>query len=359
MDMAHRFLCGILGLHLVLVPGSSLHGQQTPGTVSLVIEQDYGEARTFKLPLERLARQALAGAGLQVSTTASDALVIRLHGIPGVRHDTAAVAHYVEATVEGEVLARGPGVRETFRGEQGPVSSFVTPTMQVRPEDAPFAGALSRSNFVPVLGRVIAAWGVRPASIHLAILQDPEELYQQSAVRALGELKDPAATAPLIEKLKRTDRFRPGLQLALVEAMEAIGDRRAVEPLIAVLTDLHGWDKAREASVRALAHLGDRRATLPLANALKSTAGWTFQRELLKALESLGDKRAIGPLATQLASRGNRPKAYDSTLESLEQGYDKDLADLLGKLSGQDFGLDGARWVAWWNQNQKALSAGP
>lgn len=333
---------------------------EAPRSVCLLVEQDFGEAKGLTLPLERLAKEAMAGAGLKSAPagTAAESLVIRLHGTPGVRYDTSSRAHYVDASVDGEILAQGPETqpRITFHGEHGPVSSFVTATMQIRPEDAPFAGALSDSDFLEALGRVItSAWGGRPSSIYLEVLKDPEEIYQQAAVRALGGLKDPATSGRLLELLRRTGPYKPGLQLALVEALGTIGDAGAVDALTALVVDPKIWEKTREASARILGRLGNRRASLPLAGALKSTLGWTFQQEIFKALANLGDKRAIGPLAAQLAERNKRKPAFDATLESLEKGYDTDLANALRKLSGEDFGLDGDRWAEWWRLNQKSL----
>jgi len=361
--MLKRLLSFHWAIELALASTLALWGQtQTP--IALVIEQEFGEAKAVALPVERLAKEALTGAGLKVvpAGSAPETLVIRLHGTPHKGYDAQNIAHYFGATIDGEILAqgRGAGAKAAFHGEHRPPSAFVTPTMLTRPEDAPFASTFADSTFVTALGRLITtAWEGKLASVFLEVMKDPEELYQRAAIRALRDLKDPATVPPLLEKLKRSDRYKPGLQLDLVEALGAIGDPGSVDALITVVADTSLWDKTREASARALGKLGDRRGALPLAKALNRNLGWNFQQEIFKALEAFGDKRAIGPLATQLAERNKRLPAFDPTLEYVEKAYDEDLVKTLRKLSGQDFGPDGARWVAWWKQNERTLSQGP
>lgn len=359
-------------LFLILQPGtpSPRAWAQSPRTVRVAVEQAFGEAKTFRLPLDRLASEALAGAGLKVpapGAIAADTLTIRLHGVPHKAYDAQNIAHYIGATVDGEILAQGPSVVQlTFLGEHLPASMFVSPTMLIHPEDAPFMAALESSTFLGSLSRVIAStWGARPSTVLLSILNDPDEACQRAAVRALGEFKDPAVAPKLLEWLKRPGMVhKPGLQLALIEALGTIGeaspgDASAGNALVAVVSDPKVYEKAREAAAKLLGNLKYRPATLPLANALNIYLGWNFQHEIFQALVSIGDGRAIGPLATQLAARSKRTPSYDATLESIEQSYDRDLAGTLRKLSGQDFGTDGPRWLQWWQQHQKDFPSPP
>ena len=328
----------------------------TPQAVRLVIEQEYGEAKEFSLPLERLAKEALAGLGLETTSNASETLLIRLRGTPYKRYDVFNIAHYVGAAIQGDILVLGnpANPQSTFQREHDPMGVYVTKTMYTHPEDAPFTRALVDSDFLPALSRVmVTAWGGSPTAVLLGVLKDPDDLYQESAARALGELKDPAAAGRLLELLKLpSTKNRAGLQGALVEALGSIKDAASVDTLLALLTDPKMWEKTRELAAKALGKIGDRRAAVPLATVLDKYSDWHFREEIFIALVTLGDRRAIGPLALQLVERNKRKPSYDAILESLEQDYDKKIADTLQKLSGQDFGTDGGRWVAWWKQNQ-------
>jgi HEAT repeat protein len=226
--------------------------------------------------------------------------------------------------------------------------------MYIHPEDAPFTRALVDSDFFTALSRVMtAAWGQSPAAVLLGVLKDPDDLYQEMAARALGELKDPTTAGPLLELLKLpSTRNKAALQLELIKALGEIRDTASVDTLLALLKDPKLWETARGYAAKALGQIGDRWAAVPLTMVLDYYLDWHFQDEVFKALVTLGDRQAIGPLAQQLAERNKRTPLLDKTLESLEQGYDKKIADTLQKLSGQNFGTDGARWVAWWKQNQ-------
>jgi hypothetical protein len=341
---------------LLLAAASAPLASATPQAVRLVIEQEYGEAKEFSLPLERLAKEALAGVGLETASNASETLLIRLRGTPYKGYDVHNIAHYIGAAIEGEILVQGnpANPQSVFQGERNPTNVFVTATMYIHPEDAPFTRALVDSDFFTALSRVVvAAWGGSPTAALLGVLKDPDDLYQQAAARALGELKDPAAAGRLLEVLKLpSTRNRAGLQWALVEALGSIRDAASADTLLALLTDPKAGEKTRELAAKALGKIGDRRAAVPLATVLDKDLDWHFQEEIFTALIALGDRRAIGPLALQLVERNKRKPMWNKTLESFEQDYDKRIADTLRKLSGQDFGLDGSRWVAWWKQNQ-------
>jgi HEAT repeat protein len=80
-------------------------------------------------------------------------------------------------------------------------------------------------------------------------------------------------------------------------ALGQLGDKRAVEPLIAALGDQEQtvWQSA----ARALGQLGDKRAIEPLRAALKAKDG-RMRSSAADALAVLGDERAVGPLLGRL-----------------------------------------------------------
>ncbi|HEY3376172.1 MAG TPA: HEAT repeat domain-containing protein [Armatimonadota bacterium] len=129
----------------------------------------------------------------------------------------------------------------------------------------------------------------RMLSEGLARWQSPE------AVGVLcGLLHDPALTA--------SDAYSPCPRIQAARSLAALGDVRAVEPLIAALDD--GPLVCRQAMAEALGHLKDRRAVPPLITALERFSG---------------DARHTAAVA-------------------------------LTTLTGQTLGDDPAKWRAWWQQ---------
>ncbi|MHC4566474.1 MAG: HEAT repeat domain-containing protein [Planctomycetota bacterium] len=89
------------------------------------------------------------------------------------------------------------------------------------------------------------------------------------AIRALGEIGDPAAVELLIAIMKDKSERRDPRNVAAT-ALGKIGDNRAVEPLITVLKDESEEKRLRTKSAEALGLIGDPRAVEPLTAVLES-----------------------------------------------------------------------------------------
>jgi HEAT repeat protein len=135
-------------------------------------------------------------------------------------------------------------------------------------------------------------------------LNDPEENVRGAAITALGELKNPRAVEALIAMLPDS-----------VEALLAIGDNRAVEPLIAQLRnerlkrDNYLRIRVRRRIIEALGDFADARAVHVLVESLddwegeglrttefESTGGGVFPsvcHYAAKALDKIGTPQAI------------------------------------------------------------------
>lgn len=128
-----------------------------------------------------------------------------------------------------------------------------------------------------------------------AALRSPDYWVREAAASALGEIGDRRAAEPLVGVL--TDR---GEQLRVrgtaAEALGKIGDPLAVEPLLAALVvaptdpgDSYPWDEdeeMRKASASALGHIGDP-AVGPLIDAVR---GWNRLERMrsVAAFDALG-----------------------------------------------------------------------
>jgi len=126
-----------------------------------------------------------------------------------------------------------------------------------------------------------------PTLIRLA--QSPVWEAREWAVQALGRLKAKDAVELIIARLAdEKGRVREAAAFAL----GAIGDARAVEPLLAAAGG-EGYERANAA--KALGMLGDARAVPVLIQCLVGK-GSGARREVAWALGRLGDKSAVEPL---------------------------------------------------------------
>lgn len=204
---------------------------------------------------------------------------------------------------------------------------------------------------------------------------------QVSIISILGSIKDPSSIEPLIEAMKRepsqgATEFEKSnvasIRTAAVSALSAIG-APTVETLIKILGDKSQSEIARVNSASILGAIGDRRAVTPLILALKNenksvrataaTALGVLKDiraldpliETLKdtdlvvrtnAAESLGlfaDKRATQPLINLIMDKNEREKTRTVAIDSL--GLIKDTASLeiLVKILIDEYEKDGIR----------------
>ena len=142
-------------------------------------------------------------------------------------------------------------------------------------------------------------------------LQDDQYRVWWQAERTLLGLSDPAAVPSLLAGLAI-----PGCRVRAVVArmLGALGDRRAVEPLIALLKTGECGDvrfNVRAEAAKALGQLGDARAVEPLMASLADDDGAT-RTSALEALGRLGDQRAVEPLLAELEPLRRAPTVSGS-----------------------------------------------
>ena len=118
------------------------------------------------------------------------------------------------------------------------------------------------------------------------------------------------------------------VRAAAAKALGAVGDRRALEPLLGAFRDAPFVDAAAAA---ALGRLGDPRVVEPLISVLQSGQHGAFRAGAAEALGRLGDPRALEPLIAgvndqdALVAQGSvealgafrDPRAVDSLVQAL------------------------------------------
>jgi HEAT repeat protein len=183
----------------------------------------------------------------------------------------------------------------------------------------------------------------RPADLDVAPLQellhDRQSPRGQSQAALLlvqsGAAGAEAAVRAGLKAPQEADTF-----LALAGAVRLCRDTRFTPELLAALSV--NRPSVRQAAAEALAVLADADLVRRLAAAAADdSADLAARQAALWALGRCGHKQAAPALLARLAGGP----------ESLRRA----AADALADLSGQDYGLDAARWRAWWGRH-KGLS---
>jgi len=246
--------------------------------------------------------------------------------------------------------------------------------------------------------REIQAIGAN-AGPYLAEALDDKSLTTESRkliCELLGELRVKEGVAPLIYNLKnKTETIRA----AACKSLGMIKDPQAIDPLIGMLSDENSW--AREEAIYALMEfdiktppaiadlLRDQKDTVRLAaikflnkkldpstakaigEALAKDKSDNVRAIAAKTLGELKDKAAVDILmevvtedtysaarqeaAVALGKIGDQ-KAISSLIKALKDDY-KDIqlsaAQSLKNITGQDFGRDYEKWVAWFEEQSR------
>lgn len=182
--------------------------------------------------------------------------------------------------------------------------------------------------------------------VFVAALKDVERggAYFEAAVRSarmLGELGLKKQTPVLVETLKRAlaaprqDR-NTWLERSVIQALETLGDRRAVPVLIRALdADPSQVDfYVNRLAARALGRMGDRRAVKPLVDSLGATAhGLLLFEESRRALCRIGPP-ALDGLLSAAAKRDRRGQPERNAAAAARVIADIGLPRTTAKLAG-------------------------
>lgn len=178
----------------------------------------------------------------------------------------------------------------------------------------PLVALLKRERNVRVREAVVGSLGMiggAPAKAALVrATEDSSPRVLLRAVDALREVKDPRAFEALTGALGRLQSPGPSpagaaaaqddpaasperVHKAILEALAAGGDPRAVDTLVASLG--HKSPQVRESAAQALGALRHARALQPLLAALKDESSWVREKSAV-ALGKVGDPKAVVPL---------------------------------------------------------------
>ncbi|HYC30683.1 MAG TPA: HEAT repeat domain-containing protein, partial [Gemmatimonadales bacterium] len=205
-------------------------------------------------PAERLAA---LNAGVDGAERQAAILAALEDEAPAVRERAIRLAaRYVEPAVLAELVAdEGNAVRRnaaiTALERQGP---YAVPHLQVMLGHAQIDVVMFALQVLSRIGDPAAARAIMPLARHADLN------VAQSAIQALGQLRSDEAVPGLLELL----RGELWLQLAAIDALGAIGDPRAVGPLVELVPD----SIVAEPALQALQRLAAPESLGPLLNRL-------------------------------------------------------------------------------------------
>lgn len=154
------------------------------------------------------------------------------------------------------------------------------------------------------LSPLVAAQQQRVADLDpwLTQLESASCAQRARAARVLGKLGNRRAVEPLIAALADEDYQ---VRRAAVRSLAKLRDPRAVVPLIALLEDKE--HEVRQEAVFAVGELGDRRAVGPLLAALSHSS---LRLAIVQVLGNLGGKRAVVSLLRTLDAPDGTVRLY-------------------------------------------------
>lgn len=204
-------------------------------------------------------------------------------------------------------------VREQAAVEMAALGQGAVPLLLLA-EDKSWGGTSRGDVFVEALLRM----GKPAVPALVEGLAEPDKRIRIRAITALGRIRDKRAVDPLIHCL---DDSETAVKCAAVWALTPLADHRAADRLLRL------WDEGecrRQVAV-ALGAIGDKRAVQPVMVALKecadsaqSTGNWNrsafTMRSYASALGELGDSRAIPLLKDLLECGPQRTKVGESYL---------------------------------------------
>lgn len=189
-------------------------------------------------------------------------------------------------------------------------------------------------------GPVLPSASATPSSVPTTV---PTATFTPAPTATAAPTSTPTATIPPTSTPRPTNTPRPP-----TSGGGAPVRIPTMSPQVAALVDqlLHGDEATRRAAAEQLARMGPQAAAaMPALIQALSDPNQDVRALVAQAL------RAFGPQAS-----GAVP-ALIQALATSSGSADEAIAATLRTITGQDFGLDAARWQQWWQQQQATIAA--
>ena len=307
-------------------------------TAEIVIAQSFGESTEVPFHIEEIAKRFLGYAGLKLQAHVADQpdVVLQIE----IRGETLHASYqdhgllYTGAALSGTISFKTSGGfvnQETFEGKVNPPYMMLfgssDPPPPKTPSSAPWRAVFNEpgSFCVKFVDIIYSFFG---STALIAALGDRDIDMVQSGREKLAKIKDPDTVAPLLAILS-TEQISRAAGNAIYVLAE-MKDPRTVEPLIAALREEYS-----EQVAKYLDSMKNNHAEIETSS---------IRRAAAEALGKLDDPRAVEPLITAMQDR-------DYFLHYV-------AAESLQKITGQNFGIDQEKWLAWWEKNKATYLAG-
>jgi len=180
-------------------------------------------------------------------------------------------------------------VRSIFLPRKSSIESGITPVNRFAVMDSESVGRVD--DVLPPMNDLSALF---------AQLKSPEADTARDAAIELGRTGDRTALEPLLEVLNNAHGFfHPLVRAAAARSLGQIKDCRATDALIAATAD--GTAEISEEAAIALGAIGEERAVDPLMNIVANKTGYYLQPVRRAAIVSLGDFRSAKVASLLLA----------------------------------------------------------
>ena len=199
------------------------------------------------------------------------------------------------------------------------------------------------SNLI-MFGKCVADADFTEPHLREEIINELWPLYQtaefsslkEKAIEVLALIKPDNVIDSRIKKLGDKDS---DVRRSAAEALGSIGSKKAIEPLINVLTTDKG-SKVRESAAEALGSIGSKKAIEPLINVLTTDKGSKVRESAAEALGSIGSKKAIESLINALSTGKDSDVRWSAAFALGRIGSEKAIESLINALStGKDSGV--------------------
>jgi HEAT repeat protein len=193
---------------------------------------------------------------------------------------------------------------------------------------------LTRMLAAESLGQIGDPSAIQPLIERLSDTNEDESVRRAAAI-SLGNFREPAATSALFEALWERSSL-PGIEFVASPVLRAIGDPNITERVIEKLSDRNPFVRGRAAEVLGL--LKDFRATQTMIELIPS-AEYNFKCSLISALGEIGDPRAV-PILFEMMDGTSSGSVAISAYSALSQIQDPRIVPgLLERLSSPNVRL--------------------
>lgn len=227
-------------------------------TAQVLLEENYGNAKNVKLPIEKTLEKLLLPAGIKQVESGADVIVyVKLNGRALSRRYSrfgfriGGEIGYTGARISGTVYLKKserPFFKKSFSGSVSPASTIIK-GMYKTPSSAPFKSAFAKSSFRKQVIIMLSAVNKNKNALFALYLKSDDQLIRKEAAILLGDAD--ASDDTVVDSLAAAlEDKSPVVRIEAAKSLGKLGDPDAIEPLLNRLPDSDS--DVRQAALKAL-----------------------------------------------------------------------------------------------------------